>query len=108
MITFVEWLALIKSKGERPVSEYRVVWDYAKKVGLPDEWVHIHWLAFVERYSKDEKNKKKKYIDWRGVFLRSVKENWFGLWFYSERDKCFSLTTKGVAADLETREKAAA
>lgn len=105
-VAFSAWLAEIKTAGEKPVSSYATLWEYAETVGIDREWVQIAWLAFVERYSEDEKAKRKRYIDWRRVFLRAVKENWFGLWFWSEADKAWRLSSKGVAADMATRESA--
>ena len=105
-ITFQTWLLETKAKGEKAVSDYQPVWDYAKLTGIPEDWIEIAWLRFKERYTGEEKAKKKRYIDWRGVFLRAVKENWLGLWFFSEKTKEFCLTTVGVCADIDTREAA--
>ena len=105
-ITFQTWLLETKAKGEKAVSDYQPVWDYAKLTGIPEDWIEIAWLRFKERYTGEEKAKKKRYIDWRGVFLRAVKENWLGLWFFSEKTKEFCLTTVGVCADIDTRETA--
>ena len=103
-ITFQTWLLETKAKGEMAVSDYQPVWDYAKLTGIPEDWIEIAWIRFKERYTGEEKAKKKRYIDWRGVFLRAVKENWLGLWFFSEKTKEFCLTTVGVCADIDTRE----
>lgn len=101
------WLSDVKKSGERAVSDYQPLWGYVDTVGLDRDWIQIAWLEFVERYTHDEKAKRKRYSDWRRVFLRAIKENWFGLWFWSEADKAFRLSSKGVQADLSTREKAA-
>lgn len=105
-VTFQSWLHATKAKGEKAVSDYKPVWDYAELSGIPADWIEIAWLRFKDRYTGDEKAKRKRYIDWRGVFLRAVKENWLGLWFYSEKSKSFCLTTVGVCADIDTREAA--
>ena len=105
-VTFKTWLANIKAKGERAVSDYKPLWDYCETVKLPAEWVEIAWAIFVKRYTKEEKAKKKRYIDWRRVFLRVVEENWLRLWYYSEKDGQFRLTTAGITADMTTREDA--
>lgn len=103
-VTFAVWIAGIKTRSEKPVSGYEALWEFVDTIGLDRDWVQIAWMAFVERYSEDEKAKRKRYVDWRRLFLRAVKENWFGLWFYSDADKAFRLSSKGVAADLSTRE----
>ena len=105
-VTFQTWLAGIKANGEKAVSDYDPVWEYASLTGIPDDWIEIAWLRFKGRYLGDEKAKRKRYSDWRGVFLRAVKENWLGLWFFSEKTKSFCLTTIGVCADIDTREAA--
>lgn len=105
-MTLTQWLADVKAKGERAMSEHKPLWAYCEKVGIPAEWVEIAWARFVDRYQSDEKARLKRYIDWRRVFVRAVEENWFSLWFFSERDQAFRLSTVGVAADLATREAA--
>lgn len=88
------------------MSDYKPLTAYAEKVGLPADWVELAWLQFRDRYTTDEKCKRKRYADWRRVFKRAVEENWMKIWFYSDADKQFRLTTVGVAADLATREAA--
>lgn len=105
-ITLTQWLADVKAKGEKAVSEYQPLWAYCERVGLPAEWIEIAWARFVDRYQTDEKSKRKRYTDWRRVFLRAVEDNWFGLWYFAEREQAFRLSSVGVAADLATREAA--
>ena len=83
---FRSWLTDIRNAGEKPVSAYLPVWDYADKAGLPAEWIELAWLRFRERYENDEKASRKRYTDWRRVFLNAVEGNWLGLWCWSERD----------------------
>ena len=103
-ITFAEWRKRIKESGEKAISDYTPVWDYAKRVGIPAEWVEIAWLRFSERYGKDSNHTSKTYIDWRKVFLNAVESNWFGIWF--AKDGVFSLTTVGQQAEISTRQAA--
>lgn len=102
--TFNTWLADAKAQGEKAISEYRPVWDYAKRVGLDPDWIEIAWIKFRERYGSDPNHKSKRYIDWRRVFLRAVEDNWFGLWWAKEG--AFQLSTTGQQADIATREAA--
>jgi hypothetical protein len=97
--TFVAWLDDVRASGGRAISEYRPVWDYAERVGIPDDWVELAWIQFRKRYSTDEKAKRKRYADWRRTFLNAVEGNWLGLWCWSDRDQAFRLTTVGVQAD---------
>lgn len=105
-LTFGEWVAVLKTRGEKPVTDYAAVWQYATDVGLPEDWIQLAWMWFKDRYSVDEKGSRKRYTDWRRVFLRAVKEGWPKYWFWSDRDNCWRLTTAGVQADIETRDAA--
>lgn len=99
--TFSNWLDEIRSSGQKAVSDYLPVWDYAENIGLPAEWVEIAWVKFRDRYSNDPSYLAKKYADWRRVFKNSVEANWFKLWYAKEG--AFLLTTAGQQAELETR-----
>lgn len=99
--TFADWIADCKASGVKPVSEYVAVWSYAEKVGLPREFVELAWVWFKTSYTSGEKMKRKRYIDWRAVFLRSVKECWSGYWFWSDREGRYVLTTTGQQADKD-------
>lgn len=101
-ITFNTWREQIKVTGEKAISNYQQVWDYAEKTGLPGEWISLAWITFKERYSNDAGYQGKKYTDWRQVFLNAVKGNWFRLWFV--KDGQFSLSTQGHQAEHATRE----
>lgn len=106
-VTFAKWIEAVRAAGEKPVGDYQPLRQYMKTVGLPEEFVGLAWHAFKERYTIDEKGKRKRYAEWRLVFLRSVKENWFGFWFI-DRDNGLQLTTKGKQADLEAAAEVAA
>ena len=93
--TLSEWFESIREKGEKAISDYKPVWDYAHTAGLPDEFIEIAWLRFKAKYSAS----KKTYIDWRAAFRDHVEGNYLGLWFWSEKDNQFRLTTAGVQAD---------
>lgn len=103
-VTFKKWIEQVKSSGEKAISEYQPVFEYADTVGIPHDWIQIAWLKFVDRYTKDKNNAGKRYIDWRRVFLNAVSGNWFRLWY--AKDGKFYLTTVGVQADIETQEAA--
>ena len=103
-IPLSQWLLEVKANGEKAVSDYKPLWAHCQQSGIPTEWVEIAWAKFRDRYTTDEKAKKKKYTDWRRVFLRAVDENWLNLWYWSPKDEQFRLTTVGVTADMTTRE----
>ena len=100
---FRDWLAEIRAAGQKPVSAYQPVWDYADRAGLPHDWIELAWMRFRERYERDEKASRKRYTDWRRVFLNAVEGNWLGLWCWSERDQAFRLTTQGIQAENALR-----
>jgi len=101
--TFSAWLKTVRESEQKPVSGYGPVWDYAGRAGIPAEWIELAWLRFRDRYERDEKAKRKRYTDWRRVFLNAVEGNWLGLWCWSERDQAFRLTTTGMQAENALR-----
>lgn len=97
--TFVKWIESVRAAGEKPVADYQALLQYMKTVGLPEDFVGLAWSAFKKRYLNDEKAKRKRYIEWRDVFLRAVKEDWFGYWYVDAEG--IKLTKKGMLADME-------
>lgn len=104
--TFKTWLAKLKASGEKAISDYKPIWEYAKRVGIPDDWVQMAWVQFRQRYERDEKASRKRYKDWRLVFLNAVEGNWLRLWAWSDREGGYVLSTVGKQADIATREVA--
>lgn len=105
VMTFATWCEEVKAKGERFISDYRPVWDYAAKVGLPEEFVMLAFQVFKDRYLNSEKGKRKTYRDWRLAFLNAIKADWFRLW-HVDADGRYCLTSAGQQADLEHRKAA--
>jgi hypothetical protein len=106
--TFSAWLAGVKERGEKPISEYDALWTYADSVGLPHEYIELAWFSFADHYRTDEKAKRKRYADWKATFLNAVKGNYRKLWFWSDRDSAFRLTTAGQQLDMALQAKEAA
>ena len=86
------WLEALKASGQKPIPEDDPVFAYAEQVGLPHDYLRLAWLEFRARYSDGSK----RYKDWRSVFRKAVRGNWFRLWYSSEAG--FSLTTVGIQA----------
>ena len=105
-VTFSVWCEQTKAKGEKLVSQWEPLREYAKSVQLPSDFIALAWNVFCTRFEHDEKAKKKRYINWRMTFLNYVKNNYLRLWAWSDRDGCFVLTTAGLQADREHREAA--
>jgi len=62
-----------------PIPEDHIVFENAKKIGIAYDMVLVAWFKFKDSYLNDKPSKV--YVDWRSVFNRSVKENWYKLWW---------------------------
>lgn len=102
---FADWCDDVKAKGEKFISDYQPVWDYAAKVGLPEEFVMLAFQVFKDRYLNSEKGRRKRYRDWRLAFLNAIKADWFRLW-RTDGGGGYSLTSAGLQAELEHRRAA--
>jgi len=103
-LTFVAWMERMRILGDKPITPYKPVWEAAKALGIPDDWIEMAWIRFADSYTNSPDRAKKRYIDWRRTFLNAVTNNWLGLWYF--RDGVPHLTTAGVQADILTREVA--
>ena len=106
--TFATWLQGVKSRGEKPITEFKALWEYADAAGLPGEFIELAWLSFSDHYLKDERAGRRLYADWKGTFLNAVKSNYRKLWFWSDRDNAYRLTTVGQQFERALRAKEAA
>lgn len=97
-VQFKSFLADCKDKGEKPISGYKPVFDYAESVSLPIEMVELSWSEFYRRFNGDGTNAKKRYADWRATFRKYVEGNWFKLWWLNPGTGQFELTTAGHTA----------
>jgi hypothetical protein len=91
-----------KQTGAKAIPEGHAVFAYAGKVGLPDEFLRLHWLEFKDRYTMPD---AKRYKSWPTAFQKSVQGNWFKLWFASN-DGSYALTTVGQQAQRNHAEAA--
>ncbi|WP_322056785.1 hypothetical protein [Paraburkholderia sp. J63] len=101
-ITLKTFLAQCREAGEKPIPEGDPVFDYADKSGIPMDYLRIHWDEFKSRYGLPD---AKRYKDWRSVYRKSVRGNWFRLWFLRPDGEC-ALTTVGEQARRQHREAA--
>lgn len=93
-IALKTFLENCRSTGEKPIPETDTVFDYATKTCIPSEFLRLHWFEFKARYADEG---SKRYKDWRAVFRKSVRGNWFKLWWISADGAC-ALTTVGEQA----------
>jgi hypothetical protein len=101
-VSLQTFLADCRSVGEKPIPDDDPVFAYADKVGLPAEFLSLHWREFKDRYLAPG---AKRYTAWRTVMLKSVKGNWFKLWFVGN-DGNYALTTVGQQAQRNHAEAA--
>lgn len=99
-IALPTFLANCKTEGCKPIPANSPVIAYAKSAGIPDDFLRLQWCEFKDRYADGSK----RYKDWRAVFGKSVRGNWFRLWF-AEADGTYKLTTTGLQAENTHREK---
>jgi len=102
-VSLQTWLATIKAMGEQPMPETDPVFDYAEQAGIPMEYMRLCWVEFKQRYSAPG---AKKYKDWRSVYRKAVRGNWFKLWRLS--NDSYVLTTEGQQALRVAEAKAVA
>lgn len=100
-VSFKTFVAECQAKGEKTIPEEDTVFDWARKAGIPDEFLRLAWMEFRDRYS----DSTKRYQDWRQVFRNAVRDNWYGIWFCDENGKMV-LTSKGRTIQQTMREAA--
>lgn len=92
-ISLKTYLEECKQASSKPIPEDDSVFDYADKVGLSKDFLRLQWLEFKDRYGMDG---AKRYKAWPSVFGKSVRGNWFKLWYIGNDG--YSLTTVGQQA----------
>ncbi|CUI05294.1 hypothetical protein [Massilia antarctica] len=93
-VSLPAYLEQCKLADDKPIRADDAVFDYAAKVGVPTDFLCLQWLEFKERYSLEG---AKQYKSWPTVFAKSVRGNWFRLW-YIQPDGAYALTTSGLQA----------
>lgn len=88
------YLSECKAIGVKPIPDDDAVFDYANEAGISNKVLALHWSEFRARYSLPD---SKKYKSWRAVFNKSVRGNWFRLWYFDSNGECV-LTTTGLQA----------
>lgn len=94
-ISFPQYLQNCKEQNISPIPEGDPVFAYAEEIGLPHDFLRLHWLEFKERYSAPD---AKKYKSWKLVFNKSVRGNWLKLW-HLNADGTYVLSTVGLQAN---------
>ena len=98
-VSLPDYMKAKKEAGEKVIPEDDPVITYADSVGIPPEYLRICWREFVDQYSDG----LKKYKDWRSVFRKAVRGNWFKLWWIDDQGS-YQLTTTGRQALMAHKE----
>lgn len=88
------YLTECRAEGVKPIPDGDAVFAYAAEAGISAEVLALHWSEFKARYTVEG---AKKYKAWRLAFGKSVRGNWFKLWYFDNNGNC-ALTTAGVQA----------
>ena len=101
MVTFSRWLEILKEQGEKPIPEDSSIFEYAQDAGIDPDYLRLVWVEFKARYTDDPK----RYKDWRAVFNKTVRGNWYKLWWHDGTG--YQLTTLGQQnmAAMKNRDK---
>lgn len=91
------FLSECKESGQNPIQEDDPIFNYAEEAGIPDEFMKLCWLEFVER----NRESGKRYKDWRAAFRKCVRGNWYRLWWLDGEQ--YLLTTNGKQAEIKHR-----
>lgn len=102
-VSLPTWLITLKAMGEQPIPEDDPVFDYAEEAGIPMDYMRLCWVEFKQRYSQPN---AKRYKDWRAVYRKAVRGNWFKLWRVTSDG--YALTTEGMQAQRVLEAKAVA
>jgi uncharacterized protein YdaU (DUF1376 family) len=97
------YLDRCKAENAKPLPQDDPVFDYAEKVGIPLEFLRLQWHEFKDRYTLPD---AKRYKAWKTVFGKSVRGNWFKLWYVAQ-DGSYALTTVGQQAQRNHTSEAA-
>jgi hypothetical protein len=89
-----DFLDECKDQHISPIADDDPVVDYAAGAGIPNEFLDLQWREFKARYRAPD---SKKYKRWPVVFGKSVRGNWFKLWYFDNHGNCV-LTTVGIQA----------
>ncbi|KQQ32007.1 hypothetical protein ASF61_16875 [Duganella sp. Leaf126] len=84
----------------KPIPDDDGVFRYAEQAGIPHDFLRLQWLEFKDRYSLPD---AKRYKAWATVFGKSVRGNWFKLW-YATNEGTYALTTTGIQAENAHKE----
>jgi len=90
----------------RPVvAPDHAIFRWAESVKLPKPFLKLAWQVFDQRFTTDEKSKRKLYTDWADTFANYVKFGYLNLWVIDRGSGDYTLTTVGLQAQREFSEQ---
>jgi hypothetical protein len=97
-LTMQEYLDQCRSTGQLAIPSDHKVFEMARRMKIPDEFVHLAWCSFRDRYSgRDDKQ-----ASWPLKFKNAVAGNWEKIWWLTPEDE-YQLTTVGRQKQIEQR-----
>lgn len=93
--TLSGYLDECRELGNKPIPEDDPIFDYARKVNIPEEYLGLGWIEF-KRLQKQDKTQK----DWKAVFRDYVRREFLKIWYF-DRDGGCRLTAKGIQLQRE-------
>lgn len=99
-LTLRGFLAQCAERGEMAVPATDVVFEQARVMGLPREFVALAWWQFKARYVQGRYGAK-RYVRWRAVFREAVRENWLRLWWFDAGQARLTVAGEGARRLME-------
>lgn len=96
-VSLKTWVEACKNAGEKPISEYKPLLEYAEGVSLPLDFIQLCWSVFKRDHLPGGAKEARRQKDWRRHFLNYVEKGYYKLWFISADGKC-ELTSVGKQA----------
>jgi uncharacterized protein YdaU (DUF1376 family) len=102
-ISLKTYIEECRTASAKPIPESDTVFEYARQAGIPEDFLWLQWREFQDRYREPG---AKLYKDWPAVFRKSVRGNWYRLWYVDQGNQ-YALTTQGIQAKNTHGERAA-
>ena len=98
------YLEQCTEKNVMPIPKPGTIFEYIEKVGIPEEWLELHWKVFKNKHTVTGAKKQR---DWIATFRNSVTSNWYKIWYINADGSCV-LSTVGRQAEIEYADQVAA
>lgn len=94
-VSITTWIESLD--GADPIPAGDPVFEYADKVGIPQDMLELSWLCFVRAHKANGKRQK----DWRATYRNAVRGNWYRIWYLNPATGECTLTGQGAQARAE-------